>query len=258
MQKHSENKLRFGTCSFEAHVHNVIEQNYFVWIYDVLTDPVLDVGNQSLLTFQTEYDNHVTIDDKTNSVCNLYMPKEIEIMYSEQKDDYILLNRNDEDEAIKAESSINDQIKLVNEKLAQVQKSNTRIEKLELLKYELSKYATERRDTQNTEENGIARKRRIKKKLQNLVDPNTRRKRKRGCQDDAKIVDFFIKRKKIEEEEKSGLRKKWESVYREICKMYLIDCESDINDEDYLLKMGINKNDCINELDELNTYGIIS
>ena len=156
MQKHSENKLRFGTCSFEAHVHNIIEQNYFVWIYDVLTDPVLDVGNQSLLTFQTEYDNHVTIDDKTNSVCNLYMPKEIEIMYSEQKDDYILLNRNDEDEAIRAESSINDQIKLVNEKLAQVQKSNTRIEKLELLKYELSKYATERRDTQNTEENGIA------------------------------------------------------------------------------------------------------
>ena len=106
MQKDSENELRFGTCSFEAHVHNIIEQNYFVWIYDVLTDPVLDVGNQSLLTFKTEYDHVVTIDHKTNSVCSLYMPKEIEIVYSEQKDDYILLNCNNEDEAIRAESSI--------------------------------------------------------------------------------------------------------------------------------------------------------
>ena len=42
------------------------------------------------------------------------------------------------------------------------------------------------------------------------------------------------------------------------CKMYLIDCELDSEDEDYLLKMGIDKNDCINKLDELNTCGVIN
>ena len=40
--------------------------------------------------------------------------------------------------------------------------------------------------------------------------------------------------------------------------MYLIDCESEIQDEDYLAKMGIDKNDCINELDELNTFGEVN
>ena len=167
MQKDSENELRFGTCSFEAHVHNIIEQNYFVWIYDVLTDPVLDVGNQSLLTFKTEYDHDVTIDHKTNSVCSLYMPKEIEIIYSEQKDDYILLNRNNEDEAIRAESSINNQIKLVNEKLAEVQKYDTRSKKLESLKSELSRYVRES-GSLNAEENGHAKKGRLRRRNQDL------------------------------------------------------------------------------------------
>ena len=117
MQKESEYELRFDTCSFEAHVHNIIKQNYFAWIYNVLTDPVLDVGNQSLLLFKTEYHSDVTIDDKASSVCSLYMSKEIDIIYSEQKEDYILLNRNDEDETIRGESSINHQVELVNEKL---------------------------------------------------------------------------------------------------------------------------------------------
>ena len=40
--------------------------------------------------------------------------------------------------------------------------------------------------------------------------------------------------------------------------MYLFDCELEIQDEDYLLKMGINKNDCINKLDELNTFGVVN
>lgn len=84
-QKECETELRFGTCSFEAHVHSVIEQNYFVWIYDILTDLILDIGNDSLLSFKTEYDIGVTIENKERSVCSLYQPKEIEVSYSEEK-----------------------------------------------------------------------------------------------------------------------------------------------------------------------------
>ena len=76
----------------------------------------------------------------------------------------------------------------------------------------------------------------------------------RWCQDSW----FFHKRKQIEEEEKSGLQEKWESVQKEVCKMYLIDCELEIQDEDYLAKMGIDKNDCINELGDLNTFGVVN
>ena len=39
--------------------------------------------------------------------------------------------------------------------------------------------------------------------------------------------------------------------------MYPIDCELDSQDEDYLLKMGIDKDDCINKLYELNTFGVV-
>ena len=91
-----------------------------MWIYDVLTDPVLGVGNQYLLLFKTEYDSDVRIDDKANSMCSFYMPKKIEIVYSEQKEYYIFLNRNDEGEAIRGYSSINHQVELVNKKLADV------------------------------------------------------------------------------------------------------------------------------------------
>ena len=57
------------------------------------------------------------------------MSKDIDIIYSEQKEDYILLNRNDEDETIRGESSINHQVELVNEKLAQVQKTDMKVKK---------------------------------------------------------------------------------------------------------------------------------
>ena len=40
--------------------------------------------------------------------------------------------------------------------------------------------------------------------------------------------------------------------------MYLIDCEFDSQDKDYLLKMGIDKNDCINKLDKLNIFGLVN
>ena len=70
IQKESKIEPRFGACSFEAHVHNIMKQNYFVWIYDILKDPVLDVENKSLVLFKTDYDSDVTIDNTENSVCS--------------------------------------------------------------------------------------------------------------------------------------------------------------------------------------------
>ena len=45
---------------------------------------------------------------------------------------------------------------------------------------------------------------------------------------------------------------------QKICNMYLIDCELDSQDVDYILKMGIDKSDCINKLDDLNIFGVVN
>ena len=82
---------------------------------------------------------------------------------------------------------------MVIEKLAEVQKPDTTIKKLESLKNELSRYSRERREYLNSEENRIAKKRKMKNKLQNLVDTKSRPKQKRGYQDDVKMVDLFVK-----------------------------------------------------------------
>ena len=71
------------------------------------------------------------------------------------------------------------------------------------------------------------------------------------------ILDFFQKRNKIDMEEYSGLHLKWERTFKKICRTHIVEDDLDEKDSsDYLTKMGINKNDCINELEQLNTFGI--
>ena len=55
-------------------------------------------------------------------------------------------------------------------------------------------------------------------------------------------------------EEKSGLRLKWKRAFN---RTRIVGDDLDEKDgDDYLTKMGVNKNDCIHELKELNTFGI--
>ena len=58
-------------------------------------------------------------------------------------------------------------------------------------------------------------------------------------------------------EEKPGLRLKRERTFKKISRTQVTGDDFDKKDgDDYLTKMGINKNDCINELEDLNTFGI--
>ena len=58
-------------------------------------------------------------------------------------------------------------------------------------------------------------------------------------------------------EDKSGLRLKWEITFRKICRKYVVGDDLDEKESSgHLTKMGIKKNDYINELEELNTFGI--
>lgn len=58
-------------------------------------------------------------------------------------------------------------------------------------------------------------------------------------------------------EENSGIRLKWERIYKEICKEYVDGSElDDDNEDDYLTKMGIDKRDYLQELNNLDSYGV--
>ena len=87
-QKEGDSELKFGTRSFEAHVHSVIEQNYVFWLYDILTDPVWDIGNTSLLySFCTQYDKDYVLTNQEDGIWSLFMPNDIDIRYSEEEKD---------------------------------------------------------------------------------------------------------------------------------------------------------------------------
>ena len=83
-------------------MHSVIEQNHFVWLYDILTDPFLDIGNTSLLpSFSTEYDKDYVLTNKEDGICGLSMPANVEISYSKEEKDHIILdciNNEEEDD----------------------------------------------------------------------------------------------------------------------------------------------------------------
>ena len=50
---------------------------------------------------------------------------------------------------------------------------------------------------------------------------------------------------------------KWERNFKEISRTHIVGDNLDEKDEyDYLTKTGIDKNDFINELEELNSFGI--
>ena len=89
-----------------------------------------------------------------------------------------------------------------------------------------------------------------------MLDTKSRPEGKRGCQDDVKIVDFSVKESKLKAK-RNLVYKRNGKAYKKVCKMYLIDRQLEIQDDDYLLKMGIDKNDCIDKLDELNTFGVV-
>ena len=58
-------------------------------------------------------------------------------------------------------------------------------------------------------------------------------------------------------EEKSGLHLKCERTFRKICRTDVVGDDLDEKDSsDCLTEMGINKNYCINEPEELNKFGI--
>ena len=47
---------RFGTCALEAHVHVTIQENYFKWIFQMLSDRKLVEHDHVVDDFETEYD----------------------------------------------------------------------------------------------------------------------------------------------------------------------------------------------------------
>ena len=59
----------------------------------------MDIGNTSLLSsFSTEYDKNYVLTNTEDGIRSLFMPTNIEISYSEEEKDYIILDCNNIEE----------------------------------------------------------------------------------------------------------------------------------------------------------------
>ena len=127
------------------------------------------------------------------------------------------MNSNNNEEQDDANEATKNQIKVINNKISAVQKYSDQVDKMALLRVELRNNIQATKDNTYNDDKPISqKKRKVKKKLQNLVNAKSRPKRKRGCQHDVKIIDFFKKRNKIEMKEKSGLHLKWKRTFKKL------------------------------------------
>ncbi len=59
---------RFGTCLIEAHVITTVRENYFMWIFQIISDKRLLSDDEVVENFKTEYD---FANDFVPDLCNL-------------------------------------------------------------------------------------------------------------------------------------------------------------------------------------------
>ena len=124
------------------------------------------MGNTSLLSsFNTEYDKDYVLTNKEEEICCLFMPNDIEIRYSEEEKDCVILDCNNNEEEDDANEATQNQIKMINNKISTVQNHSDQVDKIALLKVELINHIRVTKDnTHNNDKSISQKKRKVKKK----------------------------------------------------------------------------------------------
>ena len=78
----------------------------------------MDIGDTSLLYyFKKEYDKDYVVRNKEGGMCVLFTYKNIEIIYSKEEKDFVVLDFNNNEEEYDANEATKNQIKLINTKI---------------------------------------------------------------------------------------------------------------------------------------------
>jgi hypothetical protein len=211
-----KNNKRFGTALLEAHVQTTIQENYFRWIYQGLTDRKIIQSDEDAFHFMTEYDAG---DNFTDETCTLMLPDNCEIVYKEQDKKFVIIQEEVDPEGFKAAQE--DQMEII--KAAVGESQNRHREVMQLLKREVRRM---RKNPEKLDDEALKMYHsRNKKRLKQLVDNenevggtrNNKRKRsnKSRCSD-MKISFLFEMKEGIDDDEKSGVRQSWEAAYKKV------------------------------------------
>jgi hypothetical protein len=224
---------RFGTCLIEAHVITTVRENYFMWIFQIISDKRLLPDDEVVENFKTEYEcDNDSVPDPCNLVCSRSRIQEkCQIRYNEDSGAFEIINKVDSPTEYKAVQD--EQSKALVEIIKKYR--NNHEETLEWMRAE----ATRLRDNRE----GLGKKAMkevqsaAKKRLRQFVDresPTKRRKRKSGNKGRCSTtkVNFFAEQKqRLDEEEKKGLRRLWELVYKKVMNEVL-EKDDDSDEED--------------------------
>ena len=214
--KKGENNKRFGTALLEAHIQTTIQENYFRWIYQGLTDRKIIRSDDDAFHFQIEYDATNNFSDNT---CALKLPDNCEIVYNEEEKRFDIIQEEEDPEGFKAAQE--DQMEII--KAAVEESRNTHHEVMGLLKREVRRMRKnpEKLDDDTLKLNHSKNKKNLKQLVdnENGVGGTRRNKRKRSNKSrcsDMKISFLSEMKKIIDDDEKSGVRKSWETAYKKV------------------------------------------
>jgi hypothetical protein len=214
--KNGENNKRFGNGLLEAHIQTTIQENYFRWIYQGLTDRKIIQSDEDAFDFETEYD----AEDRLSSedTCTLKLPKNCEIVYNDEEKKFVIIQEEEDPEGFKAAKE--DQLEII--KAAVRESQNKHQDVLDLMKREVRRMRSNP-DKLDDEALKVYHSKN-KKRLKQLVDKEngvggTKKKRKRynksRCSDEK--ISFLLEMKQaIDDEEKSGVRQSWETAYKKV------------------------------------------
>jgi hypothetical protein len=210
-------ETRFGTCLIEAHVITTVRENYFRWIFQILSDKRVTEKDEDISKFKTEYD--VDADSMPNPcdlVCSKYvLKKECEICYDEETNSFKILEADTPTEYKAAQDKQSKELLTILQEC-----SGNHRDTLEWMRTEV-KRLRENRDNFNQEEMKKAQSA-AKKRLKQFVDlerPTKKKKSKSGNKGRCSTtkVNFFGNQKlRLDDEEKTGLRRSWELVYKQV------------------------------------------
>jgi hypothetical protein len=214
--KKGENNTRYGTTLLEAHVQTTIQENYFRWIYQGLTDKKIIQSDEDAFQFETEYDATDHFSDET---CTLKLPENCEIVYNEEEKKFVIIQEEKDPEGFKAAQE--NQMEII--KATVGESKNRHREVMEMLRREVRRM---RNNPDRLDDEALKMYHsRNKKRLRQLVDKESgvggtrKNKRKRSnmsrCSD-MKISFLFETKEGIDDDEKSGVRQSWEAAYKKV------------------------------------------
>jgi hypothetical protein len=251
-RKPGEKTKRFGNTMIEAHVKTTIRENYFRWMFQILSDPRCIPEHDMAFGFKTEYDCNEPEDFPEDLACSLSplarLPKTCEIGYLNEA---TAEEEPEEPEGEKTRRRTIGTFTIFTEETEEEEFKSQQQEQRELIMLLANQHGKEHTDRLKTMRQAVRLVRMntanldskvlkhaqatAKKKLKLYTNDEERPKKKRRksvnkCAD-KKIKMFDLNKKRLDREERYRYREAWEVMYKKIMKDHAREDSDDEEDK---------------------------